>query len=272
MAGVGERAALERQEHGAAGGIERRAVDVAARNGVLELAGVAQVLEAEAMGERPEVLGEAHRARPAGIVRGERCAKIRQESGVETGVMRDQHIGTEGADRGGQGGEDLGQAGLARDVLRGEVMHGGGGGRDVALGVDEAGVQGLPGVLAPGGRVDDADADGGNVDDAMLAGVEAGGFDVNGDGANGGHGGILSGGGWSRTGTGGAAGWCSGGCSWREGGGGRLSSPAPPLMSMEWEVSGPLWPELAWETRKRPEPGWRAAAGATRRAWRAMRE
>ena len=71
---------------------------------------------------------------PSGIVRGERCAKIRQESGVETGVMRDQHIGTEGADRGGQGGEDLGQAGLARDVLRGEVMHGGGGGRDVALG------------------------------------------------------------------------------------------------------------------------------------------
>ena len=222
MAGFGERPALQGQEDGATRRVERGAVHVVAGHAVLEAAGIPQGLEAEAIGERPEMPGEAQRAYPAGIVREERGGEAGEEPGIERGVVGDHDVGPEGAYRGGQGGEGLGQAGLALHVLRREVMHGGGGGWDVPPGIDQAGMEGLAGVEVAGGRVDDADAGGGDLDDAMLAGIEAGGFDVDGDGADGRHGVFLSG--WRPGGTG-RSGVCVRG-TFLAGGGGNFCRPS----------------------------------------------
>ena len=117
VAGVGQGPALDGQEGGDARGVVPRAVRVAVRKGVSEPAGVAQGLEAEPAGPaRPQMPGKTKGACPAGILRREGAGEVRQEPDLEPGVVGDQDMRLEGADRGGQGGEGLGQAGLARDV------------------------------------------------------------------------------------------------------------------------------------------------------------
>ena len=153
---------------------------------VLEAAGVAQHLQAEAVDEGPEVLGEALRTHPAGIVRGELGGEAGEEPGVEGGVVRNEYGGLEVAHGRPEGAEGLGQAGLALHILRRQVMHGGGGRGDVAFRVDQAGEQRPAGVGPAGGGVD-AEADGGEFDDGVVGGVETGGFDIEGEGVKGWH-------------------------------------------------------------------------------------
>ena len=198
--GIGEGAAGVGEQHRAAGGVERRPVDVVPGDLVLEAAGVAQHLQAEAVDEGPEVLGEALCAHPAGIVGGEFGGEAGEEPGIERGVVRDEHGGLEVAHGRPEGVEGLGQAGLARDVLRHQVMHGGGGRGDVAFRVDQAGEERPAGVGPAGGGVD-AEADGGEFDDGVPGGVEAGGFDIDGESMKGWHGRSLGCKAWGRRGA-----------------------------------------------------------------------
>ena len=88
------------------------------------------------------MLGEAQRAHPAGIVRDERGGEAGEEPDIEGGVVGDHNVGSEGAYRGDQGGRWPRAAGLALHVRCREVMHGGGGGRDIPPGIDQAGMEG----------------------------------------------------------------------------------------------------------------------------------
>ena len=180
--------ALRGQQDGTARGVEPGPVDVVAGDVVVEAEGVAQHLQAEAFGAGPEVFRQAQGAGPAVIVRGQDAGEAGQEGAVEDRVVGGHQLGPEIAYRRLQSGEGLVEAGLSLDVAGREVMDGRGGRGDGALRIDQAGVEGLERVVPAGGGVD-AEADRGDLDDAVLLRVEPGGLDVDGEGMKGWHGG-----------------------------------------------------------------------------------
>ena len=127
VAGFGQDVALRDQQDGAGRGVERRPVAIVAGHVVLEAAGAAERLQAEVAGRGPEVLGEAERAGPPDIVRGEGAGEAGQERGLELGMVRDRQLGLEVADRRLQVDVGLGEPGLPLRVGVRAVMPGGAG-------------------------------------------------------------------------------------------------------------------------------------------------
>ena len=208
MTGGGDGAALRGQQDGAGGGVADGRAGMAAREAVVQAAVADQRVQIVPLRVRPEVFGEAPGAGPAGLVRSERGRGIRQHVGQEVGVVGHEQPGPEVAHRRLQVREGPVEPGLARCVLRREVVEQHGqAGVELPARVDPARVQRRAGIALAGGGID-ADADGGDLDDgaafagevrpltdedalfgepgdAGVVGIEAGGLDGEGEGMEG---------------------------------------------------------------------------------------